>query len=336
MSFWGRPREGAPHLPPGRIRDQCIVVLERIASDRPVLLLLDDVQWADPSTLDVLARLAGERSTRLAVIARSAGAHHVDGTAPVDHGWQQLQHDVQRRRGDIVLDFDAVAAAEARAFVDALLDREPNAIGTRLREELTERSEGHALFAVELIRELKENGSLQEDGTGRWITSCHIAWHRWPARIEGLLAEKFARLDGKTRAALDVACVEGEEFTADVVAAVQDTKVDAVVRRLSGEASERHHLVRAIGAQRLAGARVFRYRFTHNLYQRYLYDRLDEVRRPYLHERLASALEALGADAYEDGTLALAHHLERAGIPERALPYIHRAGCGRSGPLVNE
>jgi tetratricopeptide (TPR) repeat protein len=182
------------------------------------------------------------------------------------------------------------------------------------------------MFAVETIRELQESGDLRRDDEGRWVQSPDIAWDRWPARIEGLLAERFRRLDDQTLAMLRVASAEGEEFTADVIAAVQRLSLEHVVENLSDQAIDRHRLLRASGAQRIAGRRVLRYRFRHNLYQRFLYDRVDAARRSLLHERIGSALEGLGAAADDEFALSLAHHFDRAGISDRALGYFTRAG----------
>lgn len=80
--------------------------------------------------------------------------------------------------------------------------------GHRSGGESTERSGGHALFAVELIRELKASGSLQRNAEGRWTESPRIAWDRSPARIEGLLAGSFERLDRQALKVPQVASVE--------------------------------------------------------------------------------------------------------------------------------
>ena len=322
----------ARRSPPGRIREEAIVVLDRIARLRPVVLLLDDLQWADPSTLDLLARLVEPRTgARLAIV----GTFRPEDIETGDR-WRRLLNDVKRQHGDVVVDLDQAAAAEARGFIDALLDQEPNRLGEQLRRQLAERSQGHAMYAVETIRELQESGGLLRDGEGRWVESPDIAWDRWPPRIEGLLAERFGRLDEDILEMLLVASVEGEEFTADVVAAVQRLSLETVVERLSAQATDRHRLLRATGAQRIAGRRVLRYRFRHNLYQRFLYDHLDAARRPLLHERIGSVLEGLGAAADDDLALPLAHHFDRAGIGERAVDYFTRAGLRATRLSANE
>jgi len=131
------------------------------------------------------------------------------------------------------------------------------------------------------------------------------------------------------QAALRVASVEGEVFTAEVVARVRAADEREVVGRLSGELDRRHRLVRAQGILRMDGQRLSHYRFRHILFQRYLYNSLDEVERAHLHEAVGNTLEAL----YEDQTEAtaaiagqLAWHFQEAGIAEKAIHYLRQAG----------
>jgi DNA-binding SARP family transcriptional activator/predicted ATPase len=327
----------ARRSPPGQIRDEAIIVLDRLARLRPVVLLLDDLQWADPSTLDLLARLVEPRAgAQLAVVGAFRPEDIETSRRRSRDTWRRLLNDVKRQHGDVVVDLDQAAAVEARSFIDTLLDQEPNRLGEQFRKHLTEHSQGHAMFAVETIRELQESGDLRRDGKGRWVQSPDIAWDRWPARIEGLLAERFRRLDDQTLEMLRVASAEGEEFTADVVAAVQRLSLETVVESLSAQAIARHRLLRASGAQQIAGRRVLRYRFRHNLYQRFLYDRLDASRRSLLHERIGSVLEGLGAAAHDEFALSLAHHFDRGGIGERAVGYFTRAGLRAMRLSANE
>jgi predicted ATPase len=156
-----------------------------------------------------------------------------------------------------------------------------------------------------------------------------------PARIEAVIAERIGRLTQPLQAALRVASVEGEVFTAEVLARVVGTGDREMVQRLSHELDRRHRLVRAQAIERLGVQRVSRYRFRHNLFQQYLYDNLDQVERAYLHEDVGNILENLHGDQAGltearpgMGALAvqLAWHFEEAGIPEKAIGYLHRAG----------
>jgi predicted ATPase len=156
-----------------------------------------------------------------------------------------------------------------------------------------------------------------------------------PERVEAVIAERMGRLAQPLRAALRVACVEGEVFTAEVVARVQAADGREVVGRLSRELDRRHRLVRAQAIERVGARRVSRYRFRNYLFQRYLYDSLDNVERAYLHEDVGNALEEMygdqasddaGASATAAVAVQLAWHFQEAGIAEKAIHYLRLAG----------
>ena len=128
---------------------------------------------------------------------------------------------------------------------------------------------------------------------------------------------------------LAAASVEGEEFTAEIIARVLGVDESSIRHCLDGDLGDRHRLVAAVSLRRLSARKLSRYRFRHHLFQRYLYDHLDVVQRVNLHEAVGSALEALCGEAPDDlDALAprLAWHFEMAGILDRAATYCLQAG----------
>ena len=155
-----------------------------------------------------------------------------------------------------------------------------------------------------------------------------MGWETLPARVEAVIAERFGRLAQPLRAALRVASVEGEVFTAEVVARVRATGEREILGRLSGELDRRHRLVHAQSIQRMDGQLLSRYRFRHILLQKYLYSSLDEVERVHLHEQVGIALEGLYGAPEQVAAIApqLALHFQKARITDKALHYLHQAG----------
>jgi predicted ATPase len=210
--------------------------------------------------------------------------------------------------------------------VDDFLDTEANRLGTGFRDKLYRQTGGHALFTVELLRGMQERGDLVRDEAGRWVEGSFLDWERLPARVEAVIAERIARLPAEWQATLAVASVEGEEFTAEAVARVQAADEGALVRHLSGELSKRHRLVMAQSLQRRDGGCLSRYRFRHYLFQKYLYQSLDEVERAHLHEAMGKALETLYAERAAEIAVQLARHFEAAGLAPKAVGYLIQAG----------
>jgi len=149
-----------------------------------------------------------------------------------------------------------------------------------------------------------------------------------------VIAERISRLAQPLRAALRVASVEGEVFTAEVIAQVRGLEEQGLLRLLSRDLDRRHRLIQAQSIQRAAGQLVSRYRFRHILFQRYIYGSLDEVERVHLHQRVGTALEGLYGTQDESvavtdlATIApqLARHFQEARNTEKALHYLHQAG----------
>jgi predicted ATPase len=311
--------------------EQYTQVVQTLASQAPLMLVLDDLQWADLGSISLLFHLGRQLAgSRILIVGTYRPEEVAVGRDEARHPLAPVVNELQRLFGDVTVSVDQ---AERRDFVEAVLDSEPNRLGVPFRQMLYQQTQGHPLSTIELLRGMQERGDLVQDRQGRWIEGPGI----------GRLAEPL-------QDTLRVACVEGEEFTAEVVARVLKTDGREMVQRLSNELDRRHRLVRAQSIEQLDSWRLSRYRFRHYLFQKYLYDTLDQVERAYLHEDVGNALEALhgvqegrmapevttagvthvAATAATAGTSAvavqLAWHFQEAGILQKAIRYLHQAG----------
>jgi tetratricopeptide (TPR) repeat protein len=185
---------------------------------------------------------------------------------------------------------------------------------------------GHPLFTVELLRAMQARGDLIQDDAGYWTEGTVLDWEALPARVEGVIEERVSRLEPELREILSVASVEGEDFTAQVVAEVQEVSERQLFRALSQELQKRHRLVREQGAVPVGQKRLSRYRFAHALFQQYLYNNLGEGERTLLHGQIAAELEGLYEGQRELVAVQLAHHYSKAGDDQRSLKYYALAG----------
>ena len=309
------------------IFEQVTQVLQTLARRHPLCLVLDDLQWADAGSVSLLFHLGRCIATsRILIMA----AYRPDAMAPQPetgrHPLELVANELQRISGDKPIDLDD---CEGRDFIAALLGAEPNHLDANFSELLYCHTEGHPLFTVELLHSMEERGELQRDPHGLWMEVSTLHWERLPSRVEAAIAERIGRLPDHCRTLLAAASVEGEEFTAEVVARTVGADERSVVQCLSDNLTQRHRLVTPVSVRRLGARRLSRYRFRHQLFQQYLYDHLDDVQCAYLHEAIGSALELQHNEAPEDlDVLAprLAWHFERAGLAERAARYYLRAG----------
>jgi len=318
---------GEPVAEQSRIFEQYTAFLQRLSTEVPLILFLDDLQWADNASLNLLFHLGRRIETSPILIL---GAYRPDDVAlgrnGQRHPLEPAVHELTRYYGDVSIDLDAIPETVSRQFVDALLDAEPNDLGQAFRETLFHHTNGHALFTVELIWDMQARGHLVRDGDAGWNEGPSLDWDALPVKVEGVIAERIYRLDRELKEMLTVASVEGDQFTAEVVAHVQTVAEREAIRKLSSELERRHRLVRARGMAQFGPLRLSLFRFWHNLFQQYLYSTLDEVERASLHRDVGEVLEGLFADQTEEIAAQLARHFEEAGIPAKAAAYRLQAG----------
>jgi adenylate cyclase len=324
-------------LPQAALFEQYANLLRSLACESPLLLLLDDLQWADRGSLHLLAHL-GQRlgNARVCLV----GAYRPEEVSLLRDGERHplipILHDIKRRFGEVEIDLQESDDQTSQAFMDALLDSEPNRLGPAFRERFFERTQGHPLFTVELLRALQSRGDLVWDPQSGWVAGQQLDCERLPARIEAVIAERVDRLDERLRGILAVASVEGEVFTAQVVAQVDGLPDRGLFQAFSQELGTQHQLVRETGEVQVGGQYLARYRFVHALFQEYFYQGLGAGERRLLHSEVAAALEALYADQTDRVLAELAHHYATGGWIEKAITYLHKAGQAAAASYANE
>jgi len=316
-----------PALDQQKIFEQYTNVLKALSKDQSLVLIIDDLQWADSGSLALLFHLARElKDSHILLVGTYRPDDVALGRDGERHPLEPILNELKRYNGDIVVDLSQAEAKEGRAFVNALVDSEPNHLERGFRDELFAHTGGHPLFTVELLRDLQDRGNVVKDADGCWIQGSQLDWKMLPARIDGVIGERIARLPDDLRETLTIASVIGNEFAAQVVAIIQDVNERELVRNLSRELEKRYLLVVELGEIKIGKGFLSQYRFSHALLQQYLYDELGAGERRMLHAEIAETLENLYADQANDIALQLAHHYEAASNDEKAIEYLITAG----------
>lgn len=304
--------------------EQYTRVLQALSKEKPLLLVLDDVQWIDAGSANLLFHFGRQlKGSRILVVGSFRPTEVAMGRDEKRHPIEPVLHEFKRDFGEIELDLEKT---EGRQFVDAMLDSEPNELGKVFRETLFTQTKGQPLFTVELLRAMQEQGMLLKDKEGRWVEGRTFDWKKLPSRVDAVIMERISRLTEKMRDILTLASVEGEEFTAEVVTRIQKEDVRELIRILSSELEKRHHLVLAKGVRSLENQRLSLYVFQHILFQKYLYNSLDKVERIHLHEEVGNTLESLYGEQADEISVQLAWHFQEAGLLPKALEYFAKSG----------
>ena len=310
-----------------RIFEEFTDVVQAISEKHPILLILEDLHWADISSLSLLFHLGKHiRGSKIIILGTYRPQELIQDREKNSPSLLDILSEFKRDYGDISIDLDRSDLSSARKFVDALLDISPNRMSGDFRRRLTTVTGGHPLFTHELIKDLQERGDIFKDEDGFWVEGSNISWDILPAKVEGVIEKRIERLEKPLREILAVASVEGEVFTAEVVARVIQRDEQEVLRMLSRDLWKKYRITIEGPTMRIGSQRLSQYMFQHNLTQVYLYHNLGEARRIYLHDAVGTELERIYGEATEEVALQLSHHFQEAGNYEKAVHYLYQAG----------
>ena len=297
-----------------RRKRELAVFLQEVSRQRPLVVFLDDVHWADPSSVDLLAYLGSRCSEwRLLIVATYRPSDLLRSQHPFGPVKLELQgRGVCRELALPFLSRDDLGHYLSLAFAGHQFPEELSAF-------LHARTEGNPLFMVDLLRYLRDRGVIVQD-QGGWalVRALPDLRRELPESVRGMIQRKVDQLSTADRQLLMAASVQGPEFDAAVVARVLGREATDVEERLEALARV-HALVRPAGERAFPdGVVTVRYGFVHVLYQNALYAALQPTRKAAWSAAAAGAL----LDHYGDRSTALAAELamlfEAARDPERA------------------
>jgi tetratricopeptide (TPR) repeat protein len=304
-------------------------MLQAIAKQQPLLLIMDDMQWADTASISLLFHLGrrlAESASKILILCAIRPEEVFSGREGERHPLVKLLNEFKRSFGDEWVELVHAEEQDARKFVDAILDIESNKLPESFRVAMLQRTGAHPLFTVELLRAMQERGDLFKDEKGYWVEASKLDWNLLPTKVEAVIEERIERLDPTLQEILTIASIEGESFTAEVVAEVQEQNKSDLLRQLSMSLEQQHRLVREQEGLEINGRYLSRFKFSHVLFQNYFYKRLCQGERRILHTSVANAIEKLYGSQLNVMAVQLAHHLHQAGDYCRAfLYYIHAA-----------
>jgi len=305
-----------------QLYQQSTNVLRTLSEQRPLLILLDDLQWADSASLNLLFHLGRSLTDcRILIIGSFRSEEVALGREGARHPLEKVVAELRRLKGDLSLDLEKRSDSENKDFVEALLDGEPNALSQRFRRALLSHTNGQPLFTVEALSNLQERGDLVRNQDGLWTDNEEVAWDTLPHRVEGIIEERIDRLEPDLQDLLTIASVEGVLFTTQVVADVQSQPERTLMRWLSNDLERRHRLVKEQDEVETSNGLLTHYRFSHALFRDYLYKRLGQGERRLLHGHVAEALEKYYRGQLGEMAVQLAHHYHQARYHEKAFQY---------------
>ncbi|MEE8384576.1 MAG: AAA family ATPase [Dehalococcoidia bacterium] len=283
--------------------------LEGMASRRPMLLVIEDIQWVESASCVLLRHLASTLPTAPIFILATCREEDIEASPPLTAALAEFGRVQAYRR----VRLSGLSAPAIRELLAAMGRGDPP---EGLVAALFQATAGNPFFVAELINHLDTEGMLL-DRDGQW--QANLSPETWdvPAGVRAVTQRRLGRLGEETRKVLNTASVAGREFSYDLLEAVSDVPADTLLDSLD-------EAIR-MGMIEETGESVASFRFSHQLSQQTLYDELSDVRRRRLHLRVGEALEMTTRTEPEQ----VANHLYRTGgmaPPEKTRRYLTMAG----------
>jgi class 3 adenylate cyclase/tetratricopeptide (TPR) repeat protein len=287
-----------------------------LAGESPLVLLLDDLQWADPGSLRVLAYLAETISTRRTLLLLTY-RDTVDDENPILHG---VVEEFARQRLLARIPVKRMEGSPAEQLVAAVLGTpSPPA---ELVQVARQKTGGNPLFVEELIRSLVEERQLVRSAAG-WVAGS-LGRAEVPSTLREVILKRVGRAGPEAQRVLSAASVLGDEFEFDVLREVSGEEAEPLLEQLESLLRARLLREREVAAGRSV------YLFADDRTREVLYRELSLIRRQRYHLRSGRVLEARHGERSEEIAGELSLHYRRGGDLPRALAWTVVAGrCSR-------
>jgi class 3 adenylate cyclase len=303
-----------PGLPPSKATDAdteryllfAAVVrwLVAVSQDHPVVLVLDDLQWADEASLQMLRHvIAADLPMRVLALGT-----YRDDELPRSRPLLETLAALHRHRGVALLELTGFDNADVISLMEAAAGHRLDDAAMDLANAVHRETDGNPFFVSELLRHLLETGAIHQDASGRWVAEDPLEQMTLPASVRVVIAARVERLGDTAERVLALAAVVGRDFDLDVLAQATNTPEDDVLDVLDAAAT--------VGLVHELPGPPGRFSFSHALIQHTLYEELGHTRRVRAHQLVGEALEKLCANDPGARVGELARHWFHAPQPE--------------------
>ncbi|MDB6103514.1 MAG: transcriptional regulator, putative ATPase, winged helix family [Gammaproteobacteria bacterium] len=307
------------------LREIC-EALETITAEYPLLLLFEDLQWVDRSTMDLISALARRQGPAKLMLIATCRPLDLE---PRSHPLKPLKEDLLVHR--LCHEFAVAPLTEAEVGEYLAIRSSGASVPPGLSALLLRHSEGNPLFMVAALDHMIKRAVISREN-GSWQLHVPLAQIELavPDDLRRMIEAQIERLSAEEQRVLELASIAGASFSATVINLAADVDPQTF-EDLCEDLSRRHQIVRWAGTQYFPnGAIAERYEFVHALYRQVLYDRLAPRRRARLHRRIGERLEALHPQLTDEVVPELAYHFEAAADWRRAVEYLRlEAGIAR-------
>ena len=300
-----------PEQEQNRLFEAVSQFISNISQENPLLVILDDLQWTDPSSLLLLHYLArGVHKTPLLLL----GAYR---STDIDakHPLSPVLTELKRERLPQSVSLKRMSLEEISEMIEQTLEQDD--ISPEFCRMVYEKTGGNPFFAEEVIESLKEEGTIYREGN-KWKFK-EVSKIEFPESVKNVLKARFSRLDDECQSVLTMASFVGNDFTLEAMSAltgIEENKLLELMDRMLKTGLIKEREVRGEGVCSFADILV----------RDVVYEEVSLLKRKKLHGVVGSALEKVYAKKIDEHAGELASHFLESGDKEKALDYFLKAG----------
>jgi len=311
------PQSADPDTERYLLYNAVVGLLGQVSEERPLVLVLDDLQWADKPSLQLLRHVAANTTSLRLLILGTYRHSELSSLHPLTEALAALR----RESGVSRIGLSGLDDTGVLAFMEATAGHDLGNDGVELAHALYRETDGNPFFVGEVLRHLAETGAIYQNDTGRWVAAADLEAMAMPDSVRLVIGSRVARLGEAVSRVLPLAAVIGREFDLDLLARVTGRSEDELLDLL--DAAIAAALVREV--PNAPG----RYCFAHALIQHTLSQDLGATRLARAHRQVAEAIEATVGDHPGPRVGELAYHWFSATQPvntPKAISYARQAG----------
>ncbi len=270
----------------------CITdLLARWAADAPLLIVLDDLHWADRSTLQLLRHVAtADDLGGVGLLGTFRDSEITSG-----HPLTEVLAALHREGGGERIVMRGLDDRDVLDLLERIAGHEMDDAGVALRDAILTETAGNPFFTVEILRHLSDAGTIYQRDDGRWVSDLDLRAAGLPISVREVIGRRITTLGGDTARVLGLGSVIGRDFDVALLATLAERSEDEVID-VCDAAVEAAVLTTTDDPER--------YSFAHALIEHTLYDELSPARRARAHRAVAQALEDGGDVDRRAGELA--------------------------------
>ncbi|MCK5851982.1 AAA family ATPase [bacterium] len=275
------------------IYGQFLRIINNLAEQQPVIIIIDDLQWADEETSNLftyLAKRLPEKNLRIMLV----GMYRPYALEKEKEIFHDAILELRKRGQAKLIELHPFNSNDLSSLLRKLYGLSTEDTSSKFRQALISHTAGNPLFIIELLKYFEENNKIVPVGKKWKIESLDNLFDELPTSLDAALEQRIEHLERRLRDLLTIASVEGENFTAEVISRIKNIEMMEVLNALVEDLSKNYHLVQETGDIEISLDNfVSLYAFRHGLIRDYIYRRLSLTQKRLMHQQVGNCLENL-------------------------------------------